>query len=289
MPSLLIAKLTVRSSYVLNSEQPADGRFDTIQFYLPDEGAAVFRIRTFALDHDIHVQQLTPPDGRIEDRVGMLRTHLDRTAGPVLAAVTLVSARDLSRQDLVAAGVVDGHLYVATEPTFAFWNPDGGQYRTRAAPIAPGERVGLCEVLYLGGIARFWLPESWQIEEDVDTGGCFYDPEGTGVLRLNVLTFATPGDGLPALPQSSRKPGERQIDGGVLPNDCGFDVYAFDTVDDDEALRIRCWQIAQPLPGQCRIFVFSYAYPIVDEDFLADEIALLDRELRRMIPYPTPV
>ncbi|WP_432837870.1 hypothetical protein [Dactylosporangium sp. CA-092794] len=289
MPSLLIAKLTVRSSYVLDSERPADGRFDTMQFYLPDDGLAVFRIRTFALDHDIHVQRLTPPNGTLEDRVAMLRAHLDRTVGPVLAAVTFVSAPDLSRQDLVAAGIVNGDLHVATEPTFAFWNPGGGQYHTRAAPIAPGERDGLSEVVYLGGIARFWLPESWQIEQDVDTGGCFYDPEGTGVLRLNVLTFATPGDGLPALPRSSRKPGERQIDSGILPNDCGFDVYTFDTVEDDEPLRIRYWQIAQALPGQCRIFLFSYAYPIVDEDVLADEIALLDRELRRMIPHPTPV
>jgi hypothetical protein len=289
MPSLLIARLAVRSSYVRDLELPADGAFDTIQFYLPDHDPAVFRIRTFGLDHDIHVQQLTLPDASAEDRLTMLRAHLDRTAARVLAAVTLVSAPDLSRRDLAAAGIIGGDLEVATEPTFAFWNPDGGQYRTRAAPIAPGEREGLREVVYLGGIARFWLPESWQIEESVETGGCFYDPETTGVLRLNVLTFATPGDDLPALPRSSRKPGERQIDGGVLPNDCGFDVYDFDTVENDEPLRLRYWQIAQALPGQCRVFLFSYAYPVADEDILTNEITLLDRELRRMIPYPTPV
>lgn len=70
----------------------------------------------------------------------MLEAHLERTAGPVLAAVTLVSATDLSLRDLAAAGIVGGELHVAAEPTFALWNPDGGEYRTRAAPIAPTRR-----------------------------------------------------------------------------------------------------------------------------------------------------
>ena len=38
-----------------------------------------------------------------------------------------------------------------------------------------------------------------------------------------------------------------------------------------------------------RTYVFSYAYPIEDADRLADELAMVDREVRRMIPYPEPV
>src|SRR5690242_5713321 len=57
MPSLFVARLTIRSSYVRNVEQPADDVFDTIQLYMPDAGPAVFRIRTFAVDHDIHVHR----------------------------------------------------------------------------------------------------------------------------------------------------------------------------------------------------------------------------------------
>jgi len=37
------------------------------------------------------------------------------------------------------------------------------------------------------------------------------------------------------------------------------------------------------------VYLFSSTYPIAVEGTLAAEIALLDRELRRMIPYPTPV
>jgi hypothetical protein len=37
-----------------------------------------------------------------------------------------------------------------------------------------------------------------------------------------------------------------------------------------------------------RMYVFSYAYPIEDADRLADELAMVDREVCCMIPYPEP-
>ncbi|MEV6929119.1 hypothetical protein AB0M46_32160 [Dactylosporangium sp. NPDC051485] len=283
MPVLLIARLTVRGSYVRDVELPSDATFDTVQFFVPDDGPVVYRVRTFAVDHDIHVHGL----GR--QPVEALRAHLDRTVGDVLAGVDEVTLPTMRRPDLLAAGIDEGDLEVAPQARFAFWNPDGGQYATRAAPIAPGERDGLREVVYLGGIARFWLPETWEVEQDPQSGGCFYDPDGEGTLRLSVLTFDTSAaTGPPALRQP-RKPGERQIDGGTLPTGCEFDVYEVSAVEDGEDLRIRYWQIGQELAGQCRIHVFSYTYPAAAGAQLAGELALLDRELRRMIPYPDPV
>jgi len=289
MPSLLIARLTVRSSVVLDREVPSGDLFDTVQFFLPDVGPTVYRIRTFALDHDIHVYGFAPPQTSLDDRVTALRAHLDRTANDVLASVELVAVPHLNKQDLVEAGITGGDLEVETEAGFAFWNPDGGRYSTRAAPVTAQERRGLREVRYLGGIARFWLPESWQVEGDVETGGCFYNPDGDGTLRLNVLTFDTQAAAGPPVLRFPRKEGERQIDGGTLPNDCEFDVYEADTVEDGEPVRIRYWQIGQVLPGQCRVYLFSFTYPVAVEGALIAELALLDRELRRMIPYPTPV
>ncbi|GAA2371668.1 hypothetical protein [Dactylosporangium salmoneum] len=283
MPVLLIARLTVRGSYVRDLELPADGTFDTVQFFLPDDGPVVYRVRTFAFDHDIHVQGL----GR--QPVEALRAHLDRTVGDVLAGVDEVALPTMGRPDLVAAGIGEGDLEVAPEARFAFWNPDGGRYATRAAPIAPEERDGLREVVYLGGIARFWLPGTWESEQDPRSGGCFYDPDGEGTLRLSVLTFDTSAATGPPVLRPPRKPGERQIDGGTLPTGCEFDGYEISAVEDGEDLRIRYWQIAQELPGQCRVYVFSYTYPAAAGADLAGELALLDRELRRMIPYPDPV
>jgi hypothetical protein len=184
------------------------------------------------------------------------------------------------------AGIAVGELEIAAAGQFAFWNPDGVRYVTRSEPAGPGERQGMKEVVYLGGIARFWLPDSWQIEMNAADGGCFYDPAGSGTLRLSVLTLDTSAasvSGPPALRHAPRA-GERPIDGGRLPSGHAFDVCERD--DRAEGTRLRFWQIAQVLAGQCRIYVFSYAFPIEDADRLAAELAMVDREVRRMIPYP---
>jgi hypothetical protein len=272
----------------LDRAVPSGDAFDTVQFFMPD-GPTVYRIRTFALDHDIHVYGFAPPQTSLEDRVAALRGHLDRTVNDVLASVELVAVPHMNKQDLVVAGITEGDLEVEPETGFAFWNPDGGRYYTRATPVTSRERQGLREVTYLGGIARFWLPDSWQVEEDVETGGCFYNPERDGTLRLNVLTFDTRAALGPPVLRLPRKAGERQIDGGTLPNNCEFEVYEADTIEDGERFRIRYWQIGQVLPDQCRVYLFSFTYPVAVEGALETELTLLDRELRRMIPYPTPV
>ena len=77
---------------------------------------------------------------------------------------------------------------------------------------------------------------------------------------------------------------ERPIDGGRLAAGHEFDVCEKDDL--VERTRLRFWQIVQLLPGQCRIYVFSCACPIDDADGLSGELAMVDREVRRMIPYP---
>jgi len=66
----------------------------------------------------------------------------------------------------------------------------------------------------------------------VISGGRAYDPDGTGTLRLSVLTFETRSVDGPPMLRLPRKAGERQIGGGTQPNDRPFDVYERDTTDD---------------------------------------------------------
>jgi hypothetical protein len=216
-----------------------------------------------------------------------VRDHLNRSYSDVLAWLQTVHLSRMSTADLVAAGITSGELELVVDAGYAFWNPDGGHYATRSEPAGPGERQGMKEVVYLGGVARFWLPESWCVEISVDEGGRFYDPDGDTVLRLNVLTFDTSAATGPARVRHTLKPGERAIDGGRLITGHEFDVYELD--DRDEGTTLRFWQIAQVLPGQCRVYVFSYAYDIGAGDTIASELATLDREIRRMIPYPKPI
>lgn len=283
---LIVARLTVRSSYADNREEPAGADCDTVQFYVPAGGGPIFRVRTFALDRDIHIHRI---DGWPDDPASTIRAHLLRTYKDVTASITDVPLRQLSTQDLTDAGLSTGRLVAEPELGFAFWSPGGEHYATISQPVAGDGPHGLQEVVYLGGIARFWVPATWEIEMDAEVGGCFYDPEGDGVLRLNVLTFETSAAAQPPVFRTKRKPGERAIDGGTLPNGCEFDVYETDFVEDDQPVRMRFWQIGQALAGQARVYLFSYAYPVAAEEELADELAAVDREIRRMIPYPDPV
>ena len=63
--TLIIGVLTVESSYAQNSERPSRGVPDTVQFWIDPGGA--WRIRTYAIDHDIHPHsprwplQIPPP------------------------------------------------------------------------------------------------------------------------------------------------------------------------------------------------------------------------------------
>jgi hypothetical protein len=275
---LIIARLAVSSSYLQNVEQPAGEHFDTVQFYLAGSGDVAYRVRTFVLDHDIHVHQIGCPADRATD---LAQTHLDRVYGRVLASVDTITLSRRSTQDLRDAGITTGELEVAGTGQFAFWNPDGAGYRTRSNPA---ERQDMKEVIYLGGITRFWLPDWWQVEMSPDDGGCFYDPASSGTLRLNVLTFASSSASGPPRMAHSLKAGERPIDDGRLPTGHEFRVYEKD--DTADGTRLQVWQIMQVLPGQCRMYVFSYAYPIDDLERLAGELAMVDREVRRMIPYP---
>jgi hypothetical protein len=58
MFTLVLAILTTESSYAQNVERAATAVPDTIQFWLTPEKQ--WRIRTYAIDHDIHVYGVGP-------------------------------------------------------------------------------------------------------------------------------------------------------------------------------------------------------------------------------------
>jgi hypothetical protein len=62
MPStfvLVVVLLTVESSYLRNTERPVDGVSDTVQFCFTHDRD--WRIKTYAMDHDIHVHVIREP------------------------------------------------------------------------------------------------------------------------------------------------------------------------------------------------------------------------------------
>jgi hypothetical protein len=137
--TLVIGILTIESSYARNTERPSRGAPDTVQFWLGPGGA--WRIRTYATDHDLHPHSLGDL-GKMKDRpLEFAREHIQKNYGDVLASTVVLELADVSDTPTVrrvlAQHKLKGRLEIARSG-FAFWNPDGGHYRTRTRPDSRG-------------------------------------------------------------------------------------------------------------------------------------------------------
>ncbi|GAA5785006.1 hypothetical protein [Chitiniphilus shinanonensis] len=127
---LLVFRLTVSSSYAENVEYEAEGDdFDTVQWWLADDEA--WRVRTYAVDQDIHVHQV--PQALAED---VARQNTEKHYADVLGEMHVF---DLAGVD-DAAGIarlvtqLGGNFEPARNGRFGFWNPTGATYRSQTQP-----------------------------------------------------------------------------------------------------------------------------------------------------------
>lgn len=128
---LIVYRLAIQSSYLEDSEAEADERsFDTVQFFITDGGA--WRIRTFSVDEDVHVYSLGENQ---DDIAASVAVSTEKTYGDVIAAKQEFRAADLEelKQALQQAGW-SPTLKQSKQHGFAFWVPEGTDYRTRSTP-----------------------------------------------------------------------------------------------------------------------------------------------------------
>ena len=71
--TLVLAILTVESSYVQEIERPATRVPDTVQFWFAPESD--WRIKTFAIDHDIHAYRIGKTNNGARRTLGWVRNH----------------------------------------------------------------------------------------------------------------------------------------------------------------------------------------------------------------------
>jgi hypothetical protein len=129
--TLLLAILDIRSSHLEGRREPAEREApDTVQWWVgPD---LTWKIRTFAIDHDLHLHQVRGGDADFflentrRDYDGLIRT---------LYKLEFADYTDEAERDRVLreAGLRAG-LEVAEAHGFAFWNPDQGVYKTKSYP-----------------------------------------------------------------------------------------------------------------------------------------------------------
>jgi hypothetical protein len=133
--TLVVGLLSVQSSYAKEVEQPATGVVpDTIQFWLTSDTQQ--RIRTYAMDHDIHVYNL----GSVEENkmsAEFAIEHIKKHYADVTTSLVMLTFSDpRNKQEVervLAAQHLNGTLEVSKSGV-AFYNPDGGEYRTKSKP-----------------------------------------------------------------------------------------------------------------------------------------------------------
>ena len=134
MFTLVLAILTTESSYAQEIERPATTVPDTIQFWLALDSQ--WRIRTYAVDHDIHVYTAgSRPDGsRLTAKEAA--DHIAKHYANITAkTVTLEShpGDKVEVRRVLTEKVLTGVLEVGKNGV-AFYNPDKGKYRTSSKP-----------------------------------------------------------------------------------------------------------------------------------------------------------
>ncbi len=132
--TLIIAVLSIRGSYSRNVEEPVgEGDIpDTLQWWISSERA--WRIRTYALDHDIHTHAIARGGREV------IQTALADTLkhyGDVVYVQYVVEFQDCTDADEVRRVFEQARLAPRLEVAagrFAFWKPDDARYRTQSAP-----------------------------------------------------------------------------------------------------------------------------------------------------------
>ncbi len=132
--TLVVALLNVQSSYAQEVEKPAAEVPDTIQFWFPPD--AQWRIRTYAIDHDIHVYNLAASkDNRVTPDFAI--QHIKKHYADVTASLIVLTFADPKDEKeverVLAAHSLKGKLQVS-KSGIAFYNPDRGEYRTKSTP-----------------------------------------------------------------------------------------------------------------------------------------------------------
>jgi hypothetical protein len=129
--TLLLAILTIRSSYADNIELLTESDADipdTLQWWIDAAGA--WRIRTYAIDHDIHTHRL---DGN-HDFLALARENNRKHYGDVVKIEYLVKFVNCLDEAEVKTEFHRVGLAMRLEIAagqFAFWKADDAKYSTR--------------------------------------------------------------------------------------------------------------------------------------------------------------
>ena len=133
--TLIVAILTVESSYLQEVEHPAKTVQDTVQFWFAPDSQ--WRIKTFAIDHDIHVHRIGVADNGSRLTTEFAQNNIKKIYGDVTATVFVLEFPDPKNeaevQRILKEHKLTGKLE-AVRDGYYFYNPDSAEYRTKSKP-----------------------------------------------------------------------------------------------------------------------------------------------------------
>lgn len=132
---LILALLTTESSYKSEVERPAIAVADTAQFWFGSQSP--WRIRTYAIDHDIHIYSVGSRTDSTEFTQEEAMAHLAKHYNEIVKRQYVLKFQNPAdpvevKQVLEQNGLL-GTLEVAPAG-FAFYNPDRQKYKTQSTP-----------------------------------------------------------------------------------------------------------------------------------------------------------
>lgn len=133
--TLVLALLTIESSYSQDLERPATIVPDTVQFWFTPE--IQWRIKTYAIDHDIHVHSVGETSSGTQLSLDLARTNIDKHYGDVVSTLIILEFNDPTNQHEVQR-VLSNHklpgILELVDTGYAFYNPDSSDYRSQTKP-----------------------------------------------------------------------------------------------------------------------------------------------------------
>jgi hypothetical protein len=133
--TLIVALLTIQSSYAKELEQPASGVPDTVQFWITP--TSQWRIRTYAMDHDIHVYSLGAAPDKEKVTPEFAVEHIKKHYADVTASLVEITFNDPTDTKEVERVLAEHRLTGTLEVSksgVAFYDPDRARYRSQSTP-----------------------------------------------------------------------------------------------------------------------------------------------------------
>jgi len=135
--TLVVGVLTIQSSCAQELERPAEEVPDTVQFWLGPKRR--WKIRTYAVDHDVHVWDLADLGTARDAPVQFAVDHIGKHYGDILTRCVIIKLPNTSDSAAIQTALSEHGLTGDLQEAewdgnrFAFWTPDGAEYVTQTA------------------------------------------------------------------------------------------------------------------------------------------------------------